>query len=340
MKFFKKIKSAIGIAFFLTREYCSLFVALAYDGLRYSRHGVVGWRRKKDPLSSLEALIIKEYHAVEKGLAMPNFRSRFGRLRFPRLINLMSRFRDAGGDPENKHFGSALMCLEAYRQRHFELGIDVDDIVPPTIARFFFGDDVRIATEVIGGVRATTPKELFISAEAAFGVFAASRVSCREFDPSKAVEDGTLTRAVQIALRAPSVCNRQAWRVHAYCQRDKIDQLLEYQNGNTGFGDRIPCLLVITVDLECFEGTIERYQAWIEGGMFGMMMLLALHSLRIGAIPLNWDVMPSQDRGLRAVGEIPDSETIIMLMGAGHPSEHMLVPVSQRRSVDEIFTKH
>lgn len=149
-----------------------------------------------------------------------------------------------------------------------------------------------------------------------------------------------IAEAVAIAIHSPSVCNRQAWKVHAYFDRAKIDHLLSYQNGNRGFGHRIPCLLIITMDLQCFDGVIERYQPWIDGGMFGMSLLFALHHLRFGAVPLNWSVLPREDKQLRETGEIPKAESIIMLIGTGRPETSAAIPASQRRSINEIFHVH
>ena len=142
------------------------------------------------------------------------------------------------------------------------------------------------------------------------------------------------------AIRTPSVCNRQPWRVHAYYDRETIEKVLECQNGNRGFGQLIPCVLLVSVDLSCFEGSIERYQSWIDGGMFSMTLIYALHALSLGAVALNWSASAEQDIRLRNTVPFPDSERIIMLVGVGHPEVSYLAPVSQRRDVSEILFTH
>ena len=69
-------------------------------------------------------------------------------------------------------------------------------------------------------------------------------------------------------------------------------------------------------------------------------MLLALHHYKIGAVPLNWSVLPEADRGLRSAGDIPDSERVIMLVGFGKIAQDALYCGSQRREVSEVLTRH
>lgn len=290
--------------------------------------------------ASLEAMIIKDYHVIEKGLAMPNFRYRFGIGNISGLVGLMERYRAAGGPPANIHYSSAVLCLKAYISRHETADVDISDIITRTVLKELMTGIEEMPDSITGGVNEISSMNLFAETNSSFEKFAASRKSCRNFDPSKIVDCKTIESAVQIARSAPSVCNRQSWRVHSYFDRDQIDQLLSYQNGNVGFGHRINCLLVVTVNLECFDGPIERYQFWIDGGMFGMMLLLALHHLQVGAVALNWSAMPENDRNLRSAGKIPLAESVVMLIGVGHPVENLLIPNSQRRSLSEIYSDH
>src|SRR3546814_20513526 len=87
------------------------------------------------------------------------------------------------------------------------------------------------------------------------------------------------SEAVELALHSPSVCNRQASYVYCLQSREIIDRALSLQNGNRGFGHEIPCLLILCTDLSAFDTAGERYQHWIDGGMFSMSLVWALHAL-------------------------------------------------------------
>jgi nitroreductase len=75
----------------------------------------------------------------------------------------------------------------------------------------------------------------------------------------------------------------------------------------------------------------ERNQAWIDGGMFAMSFVLALHSLGLGTCCLNWSVEQKTDIALRAEAAIPDSEVIIMLLAIGHIPPELNVAASVRQ---------
>ena len=47
-------------------------------------------------------------------------------------------------------------------------------------------------------------------------------------------------------------------------------------------------LLIIAMDLKAFVPAHERYQHWIDGGMFSMSIIYALHSLGLSSCCLNW----------------------------------------------------
>lgn len=333
---FKKILGFIH----LSKSYPSFALSVIYDNIRYCRYAIIGWSCYRLRLTHLEAQIIKLYHVIEKGLCMPDFRPRFGIVRVQHLIDLMKRFVDRGGEKSNRHFVSAVICLQAYREKHKDLNISVEDIIlTQTIAEF--SDIAKSATSTArGGVDEVSREILFSHAQSSFADFAMSRRSCRSFEANIKVSNKSLENAIKIALHTPSVCNRQAWKVHVFHDRKAIDKLLSYQNGNVGFGHTIPCLLIVTMDLQCFDGVIERYQPWIDGGMFGMTLLLAIHHIQLGAVPLNWSVLPDADKGLRKAARIPGCESIVMLIGVGIPVQEFCIPISQRRLISEVLINH
>lgn len=71
-----------------------------------------------------------------------------------------------------------------------------------------------------------------------------------------------------------------------------------------------------------------------------MTLLLGLHAHGLGAVPLNWSVVNATDRKFHRVAKIPAHERIAMLVGCGHPTDDVVVPVSRRRPVDSILRWH
>ena len=146
--------------------------------------------------------------------------------------------------------------------------------------------------------------------------------------------------AVKLAQKTPSVCNRQAWKVHVFDDPAAMRSLLEIQAGNRGFGEHASAVLVVTCDLQCFVEVAERYQAWIDGGMFCMSLCLALHAAGYGACCLNWSKEPADDRRLRAAAPIADAEQVIMLIAIGTLPERLDVAASPRRPLTDALEFH
>ena len=154
------------------------------------------------------------------------------------------------------------------------------------------------------------------------------------------VTDAEIKAVISIALKTPSVCNRQSWKVHAYSNKAHMQQLLNIQSGSRGFGEQASSVLVITSDLSSFVDVSERYQAWIDGGMFSMSVCLSLHAQGLGTCCLNWSKLPADDFAMRKVANIELQEQIIMLIAVGTLPEQFNVAYSARKPIDQALQFH
>jgi len=187
-----------------------------------------------------------------------------------------------------------------------------------------------------GGTELVYRDDILRAAQMDLTRFFESRHSVRQFSPEPVPEE-MLERAILMARNSPSVCNRQSFRVYAYTDPDQRKRVLKCQKGNAGFGEEIPLALIVSCDLQTFFSVGERNQCWIDGGLFSMSLVYALHSLGLGTICLNWCAEKDLDRELHLVAEIPESEVIIMLMGAGFLPATLRVAQSPRRSLDKVL---
>ena len=92
--------------------------------------------------------------------------------------------------------------------------------------------------------------------------------------------------------------------------------------------------------MRSFSEVVERFQPWIEGGVFSMLLMLALHARGVANVALNWSQKNAADIAMRKVGDIPDHERIIMILGCGYPSDDAIVPRSCRHEVEHFITRH
>jgi len=312
-------------------EWMKLQRESALDAHRYFCSASWAGPAKKHELTHIESDLIKHYHVLEKGLVMADFRPRSGVAILKRLIVLTSIWKDAGGDENEFHFQAALAVIKSYHRKHHNLNIDVSDLIPPG-----FCDEDEICKVDAGS---KLPNEISADDLAKFDRFALSRHSVRQFSLDRVPEHDLLTSAVEVAISAPSVCNRQTWRVHLY-EGEAAQKMLSFQNGNRGFGHLIPTVAIVTSDMRLFGGGGERYQGWIEGGLFSMNFLLALHARGLSSVALNWSRLNKDDRLLRAAAKIPEHERIIMLIGCGYASEGHEVTCSPRSPVSQYIKWH
>lgn len=169
--------------------------------------------------------------------------------------------------------------------------------------------------------------------------FFLSRHSIREFRPEKVRKD-ILHHAIELSRKTPSACNRQPWHVYHITDTDKIQLALSHQSGNRGFGHLVHNLLVICSDIRAFNPGSERYQHWIDGGMYSMSLIYTLHSLGISSCCLNWSTQGNIDKKFRATfPEIDNSHTIIMMLAIGLAEHEQNICASPRKPMIEIYSE-
>jgi nitroreductase len=154
----------------------------------------------------------------------------------------------------------------------------------------------------------------------------------------EAVAPQDIENAVRQALKSPRSCNREMRRVHVAYEPELRNELLSYHSGNRGFGHRLGAVLVITADIREFDMVGERNQGWVDGGIFAMSLVMALHANRLGSCLLNWSQDCDQDMHLRAAFDIPDHEMIITFLGVGQMPETFEVCASPSPRVEDVLS--
>ena len=322
----------------LLNEYVKLVRLSWHDMIRYAKHACLGWNRENYDASQHEGRVIANYHVVEKGLSMPDFRPCFGVPVVKTLIRLLQQGGSKFNWHENVNYLTAIKVVRAYMDKHHDLSIDLSDLYSEE--EINFGKDIPCEMELVAGAQEHSRETYFSKAHSEFAEFARSRHSCREFDPAQEVELSKIHKAIDAARYTPSVCNRQCWRVHVFSDKNKVEELLGYQGGNRGFGHTIPVVLVVTSNLNVFDGYLERNQAYVDGGLFSMSLMYGLHNQELGCVSLCWLNSASHDTEFKHVAGIGDNEVVMMLIGVGVPVAEFAAPSSQRRTMDEIVIIH
>jgi nitroreductase len=282
--------------------------------------------------TSLEATLIKYYHAIEKGLALAEPRPGFGR---QHIETLLDRTAEYVRQYRSDHTVARLLnVLGEYREFHERHGVDLGWLLPRLQALRAQAEGGPHSSE--GGTRPLERSAVQAATRIDFTRFVEHRYSVRQFS-REPVTDASIVQAVQLARRTPSVCNRESGHVFVASSQEVKARLLALQNGNRGFGVQADKVLVITSRMETFLTVGERYQCWIDGGMFAMSLIYALHAQAVGTCCLNWSVEPAADMALKRVAGIPAGHAVIMLLAVGHLPEKLRVAQSPRRPLDEVL---
>lgn len=279
----------------------------------------------------LWALITIDYHRLEKGLSLPDPVPTFGESSgvVLRLMRNVETYFGAFG--KDDLISIAYSVLEEYAQFRQSHGVPLQDL-----ESYLRQHQDEFQGSVYGGTcilkrDQVTPQH--IDAQSFFS----SRRSLRSFS-SDPVSMDVVELAVRYALAGtPSICNRQPSKVYVISDPILKKATLNLQSGNKGFGHLAEKILLITSSLYCFEHEGERNEAWASGGMFAMSVMYALHALGIGCCPVNWDVLPAMDVGLRKVLSLPESDVVVMMLLVGHYPDRFKVTRSTRRSLNNVL---
>ena len=311
---------------------------LTYDFLRYRRYSADSPSLSDE---NLRALIAMDAHRIEKGLALRAPRVAFGIWFLERLLNNLKGYQAAHGS--DHWVAMARQTLRAYVDFNEQRGYRPTVVYEGVAALDVQGGDPLWTQEdsdgTCGGTMSLLASAVRRDACLDLQSFFRSRHSIRQFGEGS-VPRQVIESAVSMAMYSPSVCNRQSWRVHVYTEPQAKASVLSLQNGNRGFGDQAAHVLIVASEIESFASVGERNQCWIDGGMFSMSLIYALHSLGLGTCCLNWSVEKEKDSALRTVAGIPDSQAVIMMIAVGPLPEVLSVARSARRPLNHIVVFH
>ena len=302
-----------------------------YDLKRFLRWSSAN--EKVNTQTQLRALITMDYHRIEKGLALKEPRVGFGQDVIQRLLSDLPKYLEKYGFDETAQI--TLNTLFAYYHFNLEHGFKDDQLCQTLIA---LRDKIPSNGDITdrGGIIQITKQSILKEAQQDLQNFFQYRYSIRHFAPDE-VDIKLIEQAVIMAQKTPSVCNRQSSKVYVFSTDEDKRKVLSYQNGNRGFGEQVSKVLVVVSDLENFTKIGERNQCWIDGGMYAMSLVYALHSLGLGTCCLNWSVENHVDKALKKATGIKDSESVIMMIAVGHLPEELKVAQSPRKKVHEVL---
>lgn len=329
------LKKILGIKKYVKYQQFYLMLANFYEDFKLYRKNSLVFGL--ETIKNKEAAIILDYHSIEKGFLFQEMKPKFARPRIERLNRLLVESEIIDNFNRSQILVAyKVMCK--YYELHKEKNIDIQEYFPEEMYVYYRNQLNEKYNESFEGKINFTRNEFYNDTSHSFEKFAPSRKSVRNFTGEKANFEN-IQKAIELAKTAPSVCNRQASKVYLVEDKAKIDQLLRIQGGMTGYTQNINQLLILTNDRSFYYTIGERNQFYIDGGIFLMNLLYALHFYKIANCPANWGKTMKEDKKVRQIISIPEEEKIICMIPIGVAEETFNVCLSKRREVEEILVK-
>ena len=287
-----------------------------------------------DDIEKMQYTLLRENHTIEKGMSMRNPKRGFGQQKVMHLLERLNVYADCYYKKDPAFLNYPLSTIYNYIHYTKSCGIDIDEI-----ERQFYLLLNKTHNENITGhvcVYTESKNHILENCNKDFKSIIFSRHSIRYFK-KEIPKIETIEQALKIAQQTPSACNRQGWHTHIYDEKKSLE-LLKWQGGCRGFEDEIKCTILVTANLKAFL-SYEVHQAYVDGGLYAMNLINALHSLGLGTIPLSVAFECTKLEGLKYLG-IPQNEVPIVIVGIGEMMDEFNVAVSQRKDIEKTTTWH
>ena len=285
--------------------------------------------------SYLEAQILVLTHSLEKGLGLENTRVGYGKKKAEQLIEEIEKYMQQGYSQTSYVFLEAVRVMEVYLEYQRAKGVNNEalDLKVKSIKGLLNTNELKLLNEYSAGFTLYNKEELLRAQDFNFQEFISLRHSIRTYKPELIGED-IMRKVVEMANLAPSACNRQPIKVYCSGSREVVNETDRLITGNYGFKGVIPNYAIITCDRACFFDN-EQFQWYVNGGIYLSYFTLALHSLGIGTLIMQWFPFYKTENILKKFYGISKNEAIVAIVGYGYYADEFKCICAQRKNIDE-----
>ena len=279
--------------------------------------------------SDLSCLLI-ESHVLEKGITMPNRRLGFGYDRVRQVICRTTECINKYGE-DYTEIQAALADLKQYKIIHDREGFELPQDINKKII------DLCVYLKIDDPNCYSADKTEYFKNTNNFHEYAYQRRSLRWFaDEEVPMQD--IFQAIDLAMTAPSACNRQSTRVKIISNKEVLKKICSnFHNGSRGFGEKADKWLLITSEQGAWAHD-QSSSAYVDVGIFTMNLLYALHYYGIVACTLNVNLNVKQKEKLRKLISYSKSEIPVLFIAIGKPTDNFMIAKSRRLKADRITT--
>lgn len=282
----------------------------------------------------VESRLVFYVHQIEKGFSFETYGYGRGHSALSHIAALFQKLSASDASwRQNAVYKEAILALGEYRRRHVQANKDIsfmDGLFDSETRK-----EIKEASQKVYQSIEIVDRPRGIRRGMSFAELTRSRHAVRTYS-KQPVARAELEEAITLALRTPSVCNRQPARVRIYTDSGIIRKALRIQSGFGGY-DLPPALVLVTADQQAFIGVNEHNEGYVDGGLFAMSLLYALEACDLAACPLNTMFNASADKQTRQLLNIPDNEVFIMYIAVGHFNDVSKICLSKRFDLRHIL---
>lgn len=279
--------------------------------------------------NKLSAELIRYTHSIEKGLSINNIKPGFGHKKQYEMMKIIEKLELCNNDYYNEIIDMALSALDKYIKYHDNINFSDNTIL--LLKEFIKKREAKIDPEY-GGTIELNFDNLKIDLGEVEKLFN-TRHSIRNFT-AKPVDNNTIKKAIELAQKAPSACNRQGVRTYII-DKKRIKKIIEHLNGIGGFADTLDKLIIITGKISSYRYN-EINQYIVSASIYAGYLSLTLHAYGLGACiiqrPVVWNKAGEK---IKKDFMIEADEQIICMIGVGNVDGKIFVPVSHRIEIEK-----
>lgn len=315
--------------------FMKLIPYMFYEYWNYSKHiARCGMSKSSEKLLTE---ILMTTHAIEKAFSLYNKRKGFGVKKILSLITNVKKYILKYGYSEKLDVPIALInsylafqANDGYENKTLDnVRTELDGIIKVN----------NIDSNVLkkSGFIVCSREEMLENTKIDFGKLACNRYSFRHFS-DKNVSNDVIIRALDIAKKSPSACNRQAYRAHVFSGKNK-DEILRLQGGANSFYNEANKAVLITGNMNRYF-TTEMHLPYVDASLFAMSFIYALTSLGIASIPLTMGRNLETLKLVKDKMSIPENEVPVILIAIGHYPDKATLSLSHRNDAETFTTFH
>jgi nitroreductase len=158
------------------------------------------------------------------------------------------------------------------------------------------------------------------------------RRSVRWFEDMPVPRD-LIDKALEVALQAPSACNRQPFEFRIFDEPDMVQKISNTPMGTVGYANNIQSIAVVVGKLDAYFSERDRHIIYIDASLASMSFMYALETLNLSSCPINWPDIEDREKKMDKILNLELHERPIMLIAIGYPHKEGKVAFSEKRSI-------